>query len=102
MENFKLVMVFLFSSQCVIAGCLLLLGNTFYQFYSDALINKPKNIISKIYNLVFYLLMGVAAFFYKKNANRNWLLRRLLFAPWILLMIFTSILIYYAVTAVWN
>ncbi|MCD7034179.1 hypothetical protein LRR81_08030 [Metabacillus sp. GX 13764] len=94
-EIIRLFIVFLLSAQCTIAGCLFILGNTLLQYYEDALVSNPKNWFTKSYNAVFYILMGAGFYFYKKVHQYNWIMRRLLFVPWFLLMIISSVIIYF-------
>ncbi|WP_338778724.1 hypothetical protein [Metabacillus sp. FJAT-52054] len=102
-EIIKNTVLILSIIQCTFAACIILLGDTLYDQFEDGVIHNAKNIFSKSWNFVAYILFGIGPFIYKKKAqHHNWFVKRAIMTSWVLLMIIVFVIINLILSSITN
>lgn len=89
--------------QCTHAACIILLGDTLNDQFEDGIIPNAKNIFSKTWNFVLYILFGIGHIIYSKKAqHHNWFVKRVVMTWWVLLMIIGAVIIHLLLSSIIN
>ncbi|MBS2970769.1 hypothetical protein J9317_18660 [Metabacillus sp. KIGAM252] len=100
-EIIKNTVLILSIVQCTYAACIILLGDTLYEQFEDGVVYNPKNIFSKTWNFVIFVLLGIGPYIYRRKAlHLNWFVKRAVMAWWVLLMIIGTVMINFLIFSI--